>query len=237
MIGKPYGGDHRASGYTPFWVDVDIDADDTSTSAGVAKVHELLIMADNRYNRTTAPTHTGGDFYEFGGLTRSVILHQIPAAAAAAPVPTRAGGIGANAATGVSAAAAATAAAFVPATPTTAFVKSIAVLTASAKLDAVNITAEIGGAFKGESVTVAFNGAATPSMTVPITGATVVITNVPVAAAVGGATPPKPWSSASPNLHTVTLTIKHSGGRKETDPPTKKKTHTKKKPKNNTESG
>ena len=30
--------------------------------------------ADNRNNRTTAPVHTGGDFFEYGGLTRSVLL-------------------------------------------------------------------------------------------------------------------------------------------------------------------
>ena len=35
---------------------------------------ELVVLADNRFNKTTAPTHTGGDFYMYGGLTRPVVL-------------------------------------------------------------------------------------------------------------------------------------------------------------------
>jgi beta-glucuronidase len=60
--------EHRSGGYTPFWVDV---------PASAAPRRELLVLADNRFNRTTAPVHTGGDFYQYGGLTRSVLLHEL----------------------------------------------------------------------------------------------------------------------------------------------------------------
>lgn len=60
--------EHLSGGYTPFWVDV---------PASAASRRELLVLADNRFNRTTAPVHTGGDFYEYGGLTRSVLLHEL----------------------------------------------------------------------------------------------------------------------------------------------------------------
>ena len=59
-------GDHRAGGYTPFWLTV--PASDRTT-------RDLVVVVDNRWNSTTAPTHTGGDFYMFGGITRSVVLH------------------------------------------------------------------------------------------------------------------------------------------------------------------
>eukprot|EP01045_Picozoa_sp_COSAG04_P041794 COSAG04_NODE_12882_length_630_cov_1.261770_2_plen_71_part_01 len=35
----------------------------------------LLVAANNDFNKTTAPTHTGGDFYNYGGITRNVLLH------------------------------------------------------------------------------------------------------------------------------------------------------------------
>ena len=38
---------------------------------------ELLVLADNRFNSTTAPLHTGGDFWHYGGLMRSVALHEL----------------------------------------------------------------------------------------------------------------------------------------------------------------
>eukprot|EP00043_Microstomoeca_roanoka_P005530 m.56349 g.56349 ORF g.56349 m.56349 type:complete len:614 (+) comp13009_c1_seq4:187-2028(+) len=62
-------GDHRAGGYQPFWIQV---------PASTAPQRELIVLVDNRFNGTTAPTHTGGDFYHFGGITRDVILHEIP---------------------------------------------------------------------------------------------------------------------------------------------------------------
>ena len=36
-----------------------------------------MAQADNRFNHTTAPMHTGGDFWHYGGLTRSVELHTL----------------------------------------------------------------------------------------------------------------------------------------------------------------
>ena len=39
--------------------------------------NELFVLADNRFNHTTAPMHTGGDFWHYGGRLRrgtSVIL-------------------------------------------------------------------------------------------------------------------------------------------------------------------
>lgn len=62
-------GDHRAGGYQPFWVDV---------PPSPAASRELLVVVDNRFNSTTAPTTTGGDFYFYSGITRNVILHELP---------------------------------------------------------------------------------------------------------------------------------------------------------------
>lgn len=62
-------GDHRAGGYSMFYVDVP-----PSTS----EARELFVLADNRFNKTLAPTHTGGDFWLYGGLMRSVALHELP---------------------------------------------------------------------------------------------------------------------------------------------------------------
>jgi len=36
-------------------------------------------VVNNQFNSQTAPTHTGGDFYMYGGITRSVIVHEQPA--------------------------------------------------------------------------------------------------------------------------------------------------------------
>mmetsp|Transcript_17243 Transcript_17243/g.51472 ORF Transcript_17243/g.51472 Transcript_17243/m.51472 type:complete len:663 (-) Transcript_17243:22-2010(-) len=66
-------GDHRNGGYVAFWLDVPSDA------LHAAGPNELFVVADNRFNSTTAPMHTGGDFWHYGGLTRSVELHQTPA--------------------------------------------------------------------------------------------------------------------------------------------------------------
>ena len=50
--------DHRAGGYVAFHVDVPPPAPGTSTEVQ----RELFVLADNRFNSTTAPLHTGGDF-------------------------------------------------------------------------------------------------------------------------------------------------------------------------------
>merc|ERR1711971_566168 len=62
-------GDHRAGGYVAFWLDV--------PSKILKHENELFVLADNRFNRTTAPMHTGGDFWHYGGLMRSVELHSM----------------------------------------------------------------------------------------------------------------------------------------------------------------
>ena len=63
-------GEHRAGGYVAFHVDV---PPPSSSDAD----RELLVLADNRFNSTTAPLHTGGDFWHYGGLMRSVALHEL----------------------------------------------------------------------------------------------------------------------------------------------------------------
>ena len=60
----------------PFFLDVSpfmINSTAGSGKGGLVK-RELFVVADNRFNATTAPTHTGGDFWNFGGLMRSVRL-------------------------------------------------------------------------------------------------------------------------------------------------------------------
>jgi len=62
-------GDHRAGGYAPFWLTV---------PPSQSMIRDLFVIVDNRWNDTTAPLHTGGDFYQFGGIHRSVIVHGFP---------------------------------------------------------------------------------------------------------------------------------------------------------------
>lgn len=64
-------GEHRAGGFVPWWLDVAPSGMETAT-------RELFVLVDNRFNRTTAPVHTGGDFWHYGGLVRSVLLHDLP---------------------------------------------------------------------------------------------------------------------------------------------------------------
>ena len=67
-------GEHR-TGYNAFWLDVPpIDSEEEMHSHH----HEIFVLVDNRFNRTTAPLHTGGDFYEYSGIMRSVEVHSIP---------------------------------------------------------------------------------------------------------------------------------------------------------------
>ena len=67
---------HLAGGYVAFHRDVPAPAKHND------EPRELFVLADNRFNATTAPLHTGGDFWHFGGLMRSVELHAMPAPAA-----------------------------------------------------------------------------------------------------------------------------------------------------------
>jgi len=68
-------GDHRAGGYAPFWLDM---------PASSSSKREIVVLANNEFNSTRAPVHTGGDFYNYGGITRSVVVRELSAAATAA---------------------------------------------------------------------------------------------------------------------------------------------------------
>eukprot|EP01059_Diplonema_ambulator_P031384 TRINITY_DN5734_c0_g1_i1.p1 TRINITY_DN5734_c0_g1~~TRINITY_DN5734_c0_g1_i1.p1 ORF type:complete len:623 (+),score=162.68 TRINITY_DN5734_c0_g1_i1:629-2497(+) len=68
-LGGDLLGEHKNGGYSMFWFDIP-----KSTEA-----RELFVLADNRFNTSTAPIYTGGDFWHFAGITRSVIVHEIPA--------------------------------------------------------------------------------------------------------------------------------------------------------------
>jgi hypothetical protein len=92
-------GDHTAGGYVSWWLDVPFNAlkqgqqqqhqqqhqrqrqnkqTTTSTTSTTNTVHELFVLVDNRFNHTTAPLHTGGDFWHYGGILRSVEWHEHP---------------------------------------------------------------------------------------------------------------------------------------------------------------
>lgn len=81
-------GDHRAGGYAPWWIDV--PPAQRAVPALQPVTRELFVLADNRFNATTAPVHTGGDFWTFGGLLRSVVLHAMPDPEVDLPWPWRA---------------------------------------------------------------------------------------------------------------------------------------------------
>lgn len=68
-------GDHLAGGYVAFALDIPSSA---AASGGNSTKNELFVLVDNRFNATTAPLHTGGDFWHFGGIMRSVELHALP---------------------------------------------------------------------------------------------------------------------------------------------------------------
>ena len=58
LVGENFGG-----GYAPWYLPLPSEG------------KKLTVMADNRFNATTAPLHTGGDFWHYGGLLRSVLWH------------------------------------------------------------------------------------------------------------------------------------------------------------------
>jgi len=62
-------GDHRAGGYVAFSLTI---PPQNSTE------NEIFVLVDNRFNATTAPMHTGGDFWAYGGIMRSVEIHALP---------------------------------------------------------------------------------------------------------------------------------------------------------------
>lgn len=63
-------GDHRAGGYSPFWL---------AAPPAAGNSREVLVVVNNDFNSTTAPVHTGGDFYNYAGLTRNVLVFDQPA--------------------------------------------------------------------------------------------------------------------------------------------------------------
>jgi beta-glucuronidase len=67
-------GDHRAGGYVAFSLEIPSSVGHSNGSS----VNELFVLADNRFNSTTAPMHTGGDFWHYGGIMRSVEIHALP---------------------------------------------------------------------------------------------------------------------------------------------------------------
>lgn len=75
-------GENRAGGYVAWWLDVPTEAlTSSSCNANGGKccdTHELTVLVDNRFNDTTAPLHTGGDFWHYGGILRSVEWHVLP---------------------------------------------------------------------------------------------------------------------------------------------------------------
>jgi beta-glucuronidase len=62
-------GEHR-TGYVAFWMDIPAMPQEED--------HELFVLVDNRFNRTTAPLHDGGDFWQYSGIMRSVEIHSLP---------------------------------------------------------------------------------------------------------------------------------------------------------------
>jgi len=77
-------GDHRAGGYVAFFLDVPQQNSlrERDTLAPVkhgAHSNELVVLVDNRFNATTAPMHTTGDYWHYSGIMRSVELHTMPA--------------------------------------------------------------------------------------------------------------------------------------------------------------
>jgi beta-glucuronidase len=69
FLDNKFIGEHRAGGYQPFWLPPQSD--------GTSTTREIFVVVDNRFNHTLAPTHTGGDFYFYGGITRSVVVHEL----------------------------------------------------------------------------------------------------------------------------------------------------------------
>ena len=89
-------GDHKAGGYVAFWLDIPqsvlllnkgmrkiphVNQSATTTITDIPQYqqqHELFVLVDNRFNITTAPMHTGGDFWHYSGILRSVEYHVGP---------------------------------------------------------------------------------------------------------------------------------------------------------------
>ena len=163
-------GNHLAGGYVAFALDVPTHA---AAAAAGSTTNELFVLVDNRFNSTTAPMHTGGDFWHFSGIMRSVELHALPPAASAAR--------------GAEAAAAASVGGWpwrLYALPTS--------------LSAVNVSVVLTDrAYSGDlTVTLAFNGGASQTYTGEAVNGTLSLGAVDVPS-------PRTWSTTDPQLHTV----------------------------------
>lgn len=175
-------GDHRAGGYVAFTLDV---PESLVSSDGA---NELFVLADNRFNSTTAPMHTGttalgctdiplaacsptfvfrlrtgGDFWHYGGLMRSVELHTLPAAGQA--------------------------------WPWRAYILPVS-------LSTVNVTVHLtDSAFSGAvDVSLAFDGGTVVQHTATAKDGRLSISGVAVPN-------PRVWTTTDPQLHTATVTI------------------------------
>ena len=175
------GPGHRAGGYVAFWVDVPASV----LQHGDAASNELFVLADNRFNHTTAPMHTGGDFWHYGGLTRSVELHTMAA-------QDEAGALVAGGSVLWRAYVA----------PSGADPTLPGSVTAP---DSVDITLVLSDKTQAGPVsfTVGFDGAAPVAMKGTAEDGEVKLLKLPVPS-------PKLWSPAAPNLHTLTVT--YAGG-------------------------
>jgi len=76
-------GHHLAGGYVAFYLDVPPDVALAAASAET----DIFVLADNRFNGTTAPMHTGGDFWHYGGIMRSIEWHQIVTTTSSSDLP------------------------------------------------------------------------------------------------------------------------------------------------------
>ena len=178
-------GDHRAGGYVPFHLDVAADivaagnkADGTST---------LFVIADNRFNATTAPLHTGGDFWHYGGLIRSVEVHSY-GATTSTMMPWRAYVLPSTSDI--------KAKAYVVPTHIDVTLQLMVPQQAEAKLVAM------AAADATMSVSMAFDGGAAMTMTgTADSNGAIVFKNVAVPAASQSL-----WSTETPNMHTLTVT-------------------------------
>ena len=171
-------GGHFAGGYSPFWLDV--------PPSNSSNAREIFVLADNRFNKTTAPTHTGGDFYMYGGITRSVVLHDVGPAGDGPTKP------------------------FSPASSSSSsssYIDFVGVVPVNTS--AVNVTLRLRGGAPGsrEKVSVRFDQLPSPQAIIVAAGDGELTATV-AGVAVPGA---RPRSPASPALHTVTATVMSNG--------------------------
>jgi len=106
-------GDHKAGGYVPFFLEVPVEVllprNDGQMSSRSSENNEddhddpllveLFVLVDNRFNETTAPLHTGGDFWHYGGILRSVEWHTLPPPSSSTSSPSSSSSSGSTSST------------------------------------------------------------------------------------------------------------------------------------------